>query len=164
MEKICSKCKQSLPLSEFRDQAEGLFGKRAICKVCERVNSKLYYHQNKGKVKDLVRKGHKSRKISDSERLLMYLALHPCVDCGERDPVVLEFDHVRGEKRYNILSMVSSSMSWSSILQEIKKCDVRCANCHKKIIAIRKGSYFDHQFRVVDGTIIIKNGGEIVYG
>ena len=54
-----------------------------------------------------------------------------CVDCGEDDPLVLEFDH-RGDspKLYNIAEMMDSSVSL--IMAEIAKCDVRCANCHKK--------------------------------
>lgn len=70
-----------------------------------------------------------------------YLRLHPCVDCGEADPVVLEFDHVRGTKRCNVSQMVSSYLSWATILKEIAKCDVRCANCHRRRTAIQFGWY-----------------------
>lgn len=64
--------------------------------------------------------------------LLDYLVTHPCVDCSESNPVVLEFDHVRGEKKFIISKAVSgSTRSWKLIKEEIDKCDVRCANCHR---------------------------------
>ena len=61
-----------------------------------------------------------------------YLETHPCVDCGESDPVVLEFDHVRGEKVMDIAGMKARAASLFTIDNEIAKCDVRCANCHRR--------------------------------
>jgi hypothetical protein len=66
-----------------------------------------------------------------------YLSAHPCVDCGEADPVVLEFDHVRGEKVRGIARMMSGTHSVKTIMAEIGKCDVRCANCHRRVTAAR---------------------------
>jgi hypothetical protein len=61
-----------------------------------------------------------------------YLASRPCVDCGESDAIVLEFDHVRGSKSFNVSRGASDGMSIRKLSAEIKKCDVRCANCHKR--------------------------------
>lgn len=62
--------------------------------------------------------------------LVLYLGKHPCVDCGETDIIVLQFDHVRGKKRGNISEMISGGFPWKTILSEIEKCEVRCANDH----------------------------------
>lgn len=62
----------------------------------------------------------------------MYLCNHPCVDCGESDPVVLEFDHVRGVKLNNVSNLISGMGKFHQLMDEISKCDVRCANCHRK--------------------------------
>lgn len=62
----------------------------------------------------------------------MYLCNHPCVDCGESDPVVLEFDHVRGEKVANVANLISGAGKFQRLMDEIAKCDVRCANCHRR--------------------------------
>lgn len=51
-----------------------------------------------------------------------------CADCGYADARALQFDHVRGEKRCNITVLVWKG--WASLVDEIEKCDVRCANCH----------------------------------
>jgi hypothetical protein len=75
-----------------------------------------------------------------NQRLVLeYLADHPCVDCGESDPIVLEFDHLR-DKRANISALTRNGESWR-LLEEIAKCEVRCANCHRRITAIRGGWY-----------------------
>jgi hypothetical protein len=58
-----------------------------------------------------------------------------CVDCGERDPIVLDFDHVRGEKRENIARMYN--WNTESVRVELAKCEVRCANCHRRMTAKR---------------------------
>jgi hypothetical protein len=69
-----------------------------------------------------------------------YLLAHPCVDCGEADPVVLEFDH-RGNKRAQIVDLMRKHASWTDVLAEIQKCDVRCANCHRRRTAKARGHY-----------------------
>lgn len=62
-----------------------------------------------------------------------YLATHPCVDCGESDPVCLDFDHRNPKKkRYCIGAGWASGILPKSIIKEIRKCDVRCANCHRR--------------------------------
>ncbi len=65
-----------------------------------------------------------------------YLKNHPCIDCGEQDIVVLEFDHLR-DKDLSISQMMAKGRSWVSILIEIEKCEVVCANCHKRRTAKR---------------------------
>jgi len=56
---------------------------------------------------------------------------HPCVDCGECDPIVLQFDHTRG-KKFNIGDAGRKGLSLPVVLREISKCEVRCANCHQR--------------------------------
>lgn len=74
-------------------------------------------------------------------RLIEFLATHPCVDCGETDPIVLDFDHLPGvEKKFTVSRAVgASTRSWSAISAEIAKCEVVCANCHRRRTAMRAG-------------------------
>lgn len=61
-----------------------------------------------------------------------YLAEHPCVDCGEKDYRLLDFDHKeRSKKSQNVSTMISKGLSPTRIFSEIAKCDVRCVRCHR---------------------------------
>lgn len=62
------------------------------------------------------------------EYLLSVLERSPCVDCGETDPLVLDFDHLR-DKRAAVTTL-ANSCSLATLHSEIAKCVVRCANCH----------------------------------
>jgi hypothetical protein len=64
------------------------------------------------------------------------LAEGSCVDCGERDMLVLEFDHA-GTKRGQISSMVWN-VSLQTLVREIAECEVRCCNCHRRTTAARR--------------------------
>ncbi len=72
-----------------------------------------------------------------AQYLVAFFREHPCVDCGEGDPVVLEFDHLR-DKRFSISEGIQGR-NWQDVLDEIAKCDVVCANCHRRRTAIRGG-------------------------
>ena len=69
-----------------------------------------------------------------------YLMMHSCADCGESDPIVLEFDHQR-DKQYNIAKLITNNCSLKRLVLEIDKCQVRCANCHRRKTAGTHGSY-----------------------
>ena len=62
----------------------------------------------------------------------------PCADCGVSYPaVVMEFDHVRGDKITSVSMMISCLASWEAIEEEIAKCELVCSNCHRLRHALR---------------------------
>jgi hypothetical protein len=75
------------------------------------------------------------------EYIAKYFATHPCCDCGESDPIVLTFDHVRGKKRGNVSDIVGHGFGLESIKAEIDKCDVLYFNCHSLRTQQHSGSY-----------------------
>ncbi len=93
------------------------------------------------KLKEMQRR-HRERNF---ERMMAYLRSHPCVDCGIDDPIVLDFDHLpQFEKRFAIARAINASTrSWQSIIAEIEKCEVVCANCHRRRTA-RRGMHRKH--------------------
>jgi hypothetical protein len=82
----------------------------------------------------------KKKVIQDSKEYVWnFLSTHPCVDCGESDPMVLEFDHISGSKKSNISVMAGQGYSLTAIQREIEKCVVRCANCHRRKTSKERG-------------------------
>jgi hypothetical protein len=54
-----------------------------------------------------------------------------CVDCGYKDNAqALQFDHIGTDKKESVSNLIRSDYSWETILKEISKCEVVCANCH----------------------------------
>lgn len=99
------------------------------------INRKNHYENNKQKYLDKAKRNRLVSKNRNFSYLYKYLLEHPCVDCGEGDPIVLEFDHVRGQKQRNVSNLIMCSLD--KIIKEIDKCEVRCANCHKRKTAER---------------------------
>ncbi len=72
----------------------------------------------------------RSRRDVNREIVRGVLTSTVCADCGEDDPIVLQFDHrVPADKSFNI-GQAYSSVHPRDLIDEIEKCDVRCANCH----------------------------------
>lgn len=96
-----------------------------------------YYHNKVDKARKL--RNQELRKVKLKQYVWDFLLGHPCVDCGEADPVVLEFDHVIGDKVKSICDTVRHGWSLTRLQSEIDKCEVRCANCHRRVTANRGG-------------------------
>lgn len=92
---------------------------------------KKWWKKNKHLHRQRVSNNRKQRRAYLRQCRDNYLQHHPCVDCGNSDIRVLEFDHVRRTKKENIANMLQREVAWNTILKEISKCDVRCANCHR---------------------------------
>jgi len=102
---------------------------------------RAYYERNKEKVKKQAAASNKKRREAHRAMVLAYLQTHPCVDCGESDPVVLEFDHRNpSEKSFCIGQGVAQTWRQEVIEAEIAKCDVRCANCHRRRTARQRAA------------------------
>lgn len=96
------------------------------------AKSRERYAANRERIKALSRERMRRNRNDIRIWILRHLKTHPCVDCGETNPVVLEFDHVRGEKDFHIGKASTYNISLRRLQAEIDKCEVRCANCHRK--------------------------------
>jgi len=140
--KICSICKQEKDLALFNKNKTKRDGYSTICRECSRIKSRAYYNDNREKHKvDVYKRNRKNRDLIRT-KVFEYLSTHPCIDCGETDPIVLEFDHRDDSKKYkDISTLVSQGYKLETVFAEINKCDVRCANCHRRKTAIQFGWY-----------------------
>ena len=129
--KICTKCKKEKTIESFFIKNKKTGKRKAQCGECEKESKNKYYHNNRERVSKNVYQAKKLRIEVARKFVLEYLNLHPCIDCGEKDVVVLEFDHLK-DKNKGISKMVSEGYNTQKILEEINKCVVRCANCHRR--------------------------------
>lgn len=105
-------------------------GLQSYCKICNAKSVREAYKNSPG-YRASVRDSAKKRKIKIQVSHLEYLADHPCVDCGESNPILLDLDHVRGKKISDVSLLRTKKVSQDKIITEIEKCKVRCVRCHR---------------------------------
>jgi hypothetical protein len=119
----CSKCGATKNSSSFGVRRTGKL--TSWCRQCKRAHDREAYSGN--------REWYQRRNKTQRKALREYidsLKRGPCLDCGQSfPPCVMDFDHVRGKKRHNVGSMLLSSRRL--IDDEVAKCDLVCANCHR---------------------------------
>lgn len=87
----------------------------------------------------------KNKVIENKKKYCEFLSTKSCVDCGNDDIRVFELDHINPEnKEHNLGDLIRSSYSWKKIENELKKCEVRCSNCHriKTLIKSYRNKYY----------------------
>lgn len=126
MQKRCTKCDTWRPMDQFARRGHGL---QSWCRLCVRSRDHAAYRANDSRRRSMAT----AREASHARvrgYLLDYLRAHPCVDCGEGDIVVLQFDHVRGVKVIELARLRGCSLK--RVMAEVAKCEVRCGNCHRR--------------------------------
>ena len=94
------------------------------CKACQKIYRKDHYIVNRQKYIDKAKAWRKKEK--EAVRILKD---KPCMDCKIKYPYyIMQFDH-RGNKKFTISQYVGGRAT-ATIIREIKKCDIVCANCH----------------------------------
>lgn len=134
MEKTCPRCEKTKDVSEFAWKVASKGLRQPYCKSCQKAYQQGWYRKNRVRHKANVAVLNKKRRAEIRNFIVLYLVDHPCIDCGESDPIVLEFDHQYGKRM-----MISRAWSMSVLKKEIKKCVIRCANCHRRKTAKQMG-------------------------
>jgi hypothetical protein len=116
--KTCSKC----GINERRNKTS------AYCKYCHNEYQKAFYKNAPHKTRESIIK--RRKEIRD---IIIKHKNFPCIDCGLEYPwYVMDFDHVRGEKKFDLSVAAQKGRSIKSILDEIAKCELVCSNCHRE--------------------------------
>ena len=126
-------CKQSLAPQQFHWKYKSKRVRSSTCKACTAVRHRAWYVKNNKDRKKQIQVRNKEVALIARQYVFTYLSENPCVDCGEADPTTLEFDHRKGvDKVMCVSDMRRRRLSLDRIKAEIAKCDVRCANCHRR--------------------------------
>jgi len=134
----CAKCALDLPAVRFDCRPNGRWS--AYCKTCLSLYCRHHYVKNS--------KLHNARRMEAQKRYVIrnrdfvseYLSTHPCVDCGENERLLLEFDHIEPDnKKFEVSFIVRRGRSLKELQLEISRCVVRCAHCHRRRTARQFG-------------------------
>lgn len=125
--KQCITCKQQKSLTEYHKNKRKSDGLQNECKECCKIRDRKYYKKYGSKAYVTRHKTYKKRNKLFIEK---YKKIYgKCVDCGITDYRVLQFDHIKN-KSANVSDLLDGS-SLQVIKEEVRKCEMRCANCHQ---------------------------------
>jgi len=133
----CNICKESNPVAlDFHHLADKKFGIRAgissgynLKKIVDEMSKCIVLCAN------CHRKEHHGKKenktIKNREKINNFKSINKCKICKESNPVALDFHHLYN-KKFEISKLSNSRYSFEYIMNEISKCILLCANCHRK--------------------------------
>ena len=129
-EKVCCKCKVPKVIGHFAFRCEMTGKRRSECKDCHNGDKRVKFHKvPKSKQKKINRKN--KNKYRDWYRELKKSLI--CIKCLESNAVCLDFHHKDPTTKINnVADLVRKRSPKDLILKEISKCEVLCANCHRK--------------------------------
>ena len=97
-----------------------------------RAYDRAYYAKRAVEPEYRQRIADRKRREAREKRELMQAHRSACVDCGETHPACLDFHHRDPKQKSFSIGKEGVKFSKERILAEIAKCDVLCANCHRK--------------------------------
>lgn len=142
-DKACTQCRELKPLTEYSFKSKATGKLQSYCKDCQRLVNRRYYQADPKKHLASRQATKVAAVARNREHVVNYLRNNPCKDCGEADVNVLEFDHRdRAMKDSDISLLVLRQASIERLQSEIDKCDVRCANCHRRRTRLQLGWFY----------------------
>jgi hypothetical protein len=137
--KVCRKCLQEKPLDEFYVWKDKKI--QAYCKPCHKTYRAEHYKQNAARYRQNAKRRREQYYVEIYTFLKDYTK-DGCVQCGEKDFVCMEFDHIDpSTKDATIGEMIQNQVRRTTLLKELEKCQILCCNCHRKRTADQFGWY-----------------------
>ena len=129
----CTKCKKEKIDSDFNFKIKNKGLRQRQCKECTRLLIKNHYKNNRQYYLNKANNRNNQKRTEVISYLREYLLKNPCVDCSEADITVLEFDHKGKIQKFKaVSSLIRNRYSLEIVKNEVSKCEVRCANCHRR--------------------------------
>lgn len=133
--KKCGRCKKEKSKLDFHSNPSKKDGLQSMCKDCRKEYHKEHYNKNKEKYKN----NNKIRRSFLRNFVNRHKGFCGCNICGENRFYVLDYHH-KDDKEKEISSMINDTASIDKIKNEIRKCDVVCANCHRELHFLQQAS------------------------
>src|SRR5690242_12009021 len=113
---ICVMCHEDKPASEFAFQSIATGKLQSHCRTCQAAYRRQHYLDNRDVY--ITREVARIAGFRRENRILLfeYVSTHPCVDCGERDVLVLEFDHRDPATKRRDVGYLAARKPWKFVL------------------------------------------------
>lgn len=152
--KTCTYCKKSKDECDFYKVRKDKEAREGICKICRSNKSRKNHYK------------YVDENLNNRAALTRFLTNHfknkPCTDCGKSFPTcAMDYDHLR-DKKFDIAGGYRK-ISVMDLLDEIDKCDVVCAVCHRFRTVKQRGKEverykdFDHPITQMKSTDEVRN-------
>lgn len=127
-DKRCQKCRYRLVQNPWK-QRNKQYSVKYYKKNKKRINKVIKQWERKNWTKVLLKA--QKHRAKFRQKLFEIKAKTPCFDCGKKfHPCCMDYHHVnRASKKFQISS--GWSRNFKKVIQEIKKCILVCANCHR---------------------------------
>lgn len=129
--KVCNKCKQSLEEEGFNFKNKSQNKRSTICRECQKVQNRDSYHKHKEETRDAFQRRRKLHRKNVREYAAS-LKDGGCIICGEKEISCLDFHHKDPTQKEQCIADMFHTGNRKNIEEEIKKCVILCANCHRK--------------------------------
>ena len=126
MQKLCTKCREIKDIERFAYRSRAKGTRQSWCRVCTSKHDRETHRSKEHKVQ--VRANSARYRARNYTWIFHYLEEHPCMDCGEADPRILQFHHPNDDKERGVGNLTKGSLE--RLQHEVAKCVVLCANCH----------------------------------
>lgn len=115
----------------------------------DKINARARTYYRSRAAKDPLYVRNRQRKKKDIKKFVDALkAMFGCSRCPERDPACLDFHHV-DDKKFSVASMCNRNRNIADIIDEMLKCIVLCANCHRKEHAKKNGQFSNPVYQCI---------------
>lgn len=152
--KTCQRCKEQKPLTDFNKKASKPDGLNPWCRKCVSDYRKDKYNERKAQGlepktakwqrdnRDKLNAIRTAKRVEIRDFIRSLKVDKPCADCGGVfPPTCMDFDHLDPQlKEFDICQDAYRDLySEEKILEEVAKCEIVCANCHRIRSAIQRG-------------------------
>lgn len=128
--KTCNRCGEEKSVDCFSINKTKSLGRAGSCKDCHRKYCQEHYVKNKPKYRKKATKWRRINYDIVSAEIIRRKSV-PCIDCCQTFPwYAMDFDHVTGVKEFGI-GGTGRALPLRRVLQEMGKCEVVCAVCHR---------------------------------
>jgi len=126
--KICSRCKETKEVSQFCKMTKSRDGYQPACKFCMADS----WRRSRNNKLDHYKKVQKAREDRWVVRFNQWKTTQSCLICKEDHIECLDFHHLDPAVKDGDVSDMVRNVGWNTLMNEVQKCVVLCANCHRK--------------------------------